>query len=121
MAHRNRRRQRPSRDGNRGQAVIFLLPSPLPQKISRDHRDATMSDRLARHDRPLRQRPEGHSLGGIVMGFLRAALSVVFAMTSFAAVAADYPTPKQGDWIAKDFKFHTGETMEELKLHSTTR
>jgi homoserine O-acetyltransferase/O-succinyltransferase len=54
------------------------------------------------------------------MGFLRAALSVVFAMTSFAAVAADYPTPKQGDWIAKDFKFHTGETMEELKLHYTT-
>src|ERR1700742_1983917 len=54
------------------------------------------------------------------MGFLRAALSVVFAMTSFAAVAADYPTPKQGDWIARDFKFHTGETMAELKLHSTT-
>jgi homoserine O-acetyltransferase/O-succinyltransferase len=53
------------------------------------------------------------------MGFSRAALSVVFAMTSFAAVAADYPAPKQSDWIAKDFKFHTGETME-LKLHYTT-
>ncbi|HVX77006.1 MAG TPA: alpha/beta fold hydrolase [Bradyrhizobium sp.] len=54
------------------------------------------------------------------MGFLRAALSIVFAMTSFAAVAADYPTPKQGDWIARDFKFHTGETMAELRLHYTT-
>ncbi|SDS91152.1 alpha/beta fold hydrolase [Bradyrhizobium canariense] len=54
------------------------------------------------------------------MGFLRAALSVVFAMTSFAAVAADYPAPKQGDWIAEDFKFHTGETMPELRLHYTT-
>src|ERR1700748_643180 len=54
------------------------------------------------------------------MGFLRAALSVVFAMTSFAAVAADYPTPKQGDWIARDFKFHGGEVMAELKLHYTT-
>jgi homoserine O-acetyltransferase len=53
------------------------------------------------------------------MGFSRAALSVVFAMTSFAAVAADYPAPKQSDWIAKDFKFHTGETME-LRLHYTT-
>lgn len=54
------------------------------------------------------------------MGFLRAALSVVFAMTASAAVAAGYPAPKQGDWIAKDFKFHTGETMAELKLHYTT-
>src|ERR1700761_7704337 len=53
------------------------------------------------------------------MGFLRAALSVVFAMTSFTAVASDYPAPKQGDWIAKDFKFHSGKTME-IKLHYTT-
>jgi homoserine O-acetyltransferase/O-succinyltransferase len=54
------------------------------------------------------------------MGFSRAALSVVFAMTSFAALAADYPAPKQGDWLAKDFKFHTGQTMPELRLHYTT-
>jgi homoserine O-acetyltransferase len=54
------------------------------------------------------------------MGILRAALSVVFAMTASASIAADYPAPKQGDWIAKDFKFHTGETMAELKLHYTT-
>jgi len=58
------------------------------------------------------------------MGFSRAALSVgfavVFGMTSFAALAADYPAPKQGDWIAKDFKFHTGETMPELRLHYAT-
>jgi homoserine O-acetyltransferase/O-succinyltransferase len=54
------------------------------------------------------------------MGFSRATLSAVFAMTSFTALAADYPAPKQGDWIAKDFKFHTGETMPELRLHYTT-
>ena len=41
-------------------------------------------------------------------------------MTSLAALAADYPAPKQGDWIARDFKFHTGETMPELRLHYTT-
>jgi homoserine O-acetyltransferase len=35
-------------------------------------------------------------------------------------MAADYPAPKQGDWVAKDFKFHTGETMPELRLHYTT-
>jgi homoserine O-acetyltransferase len=50
----------------------------------------------------------------------RAALSAVFAMTSLTSVAADYPAPKQGDWIARDFKFHTGETMPELRLHYTT-
>ena len=54
------------------------------------------------------------------MRFLRAALSAIFAMTSLAALAADYPAPKQGDWIARDFKFHTGETMPELRLHYTT-
>jgi homoserine O-acetyltransferase len=54
------------------------------------------------------------------MKYSRLALSAVFAMASFAAVAADYPAPKQGDWIARDFKFHTGETMPELRLHYTT-
>jgi homoserine O-acetyltransferase len=41
-------------------------------------------------------------------------------MTSLTALAADYPAPKQGDWIARDFKFHTGQTMPELRLHYTT-
>jgi homoserine O-acetyltransferase len=50
----------------------------------------------------------------------RPLISVIFAMTSFAAVAADYPPPKQGDFIAHDFKFHSGEVMGELKLHYTT-
>jgi len=49
-----------------------------------------------------------------------AVLSVLFAMTSLTALAADYPAPKQGEWIARDFKFHTGETMPELRLHYTT-
>jgi homoserine O-acetyltransferase len=54
------------------------------------------------------------------MTFLRAALGAALALISFAAVAADYPAPKQGDWIARDFKFHDGETMPELRLHYTT-
>ena len=41
-------------------------------------------------------------------------------MTSAAARAADYPVPKEGDFIARNFKFHTGETMPELRLHYTT-
>jgi homoserine O-acetyltransferase len=37
-----------------------------------------------------------------------------------AAQAADFPAPKQGTWVAHDFKFHTGETIAELKLSYTT-
>ena len=35
-------------------------------------------------------------------------------------IAADYPAPKQGDWIAHDFRFHTGEVIPEARLHYTT-
>jgi len=42
------------------------------------------------------------------------------ALAASAAAAADYPAPKQGDWVAHNFKFHTGEVMPELRLHYTT-
>jgi len=54
------------------------------------------------------------------MAFPRAALSLIFAMITLAASAAEYPAPKQGDFIAREFKFHTGEVMGELKLHYVT-
>ena len=56
------------------------------------------------------------------MEILRVALCAAVALTSLAAPAraADYSAPQEGDWIAKDFKFHTGEVMPELKLHYTT-
>jgi homoserine O-acetyltransferase len=34
--------------------------------------------------------------------------------------AADYPAPVEGDWVVRDFRFHTGETLPELRLHYTT-
>lgn len=45
-------------------------------------------------------------------------LLTTLAVTS--ARAADYPAAQQGDWIAHDFRFHTGEVFPELKLHYTT-
>src|SRR5260221_9945625 len=45
-------------------------------------------------------------------------LTAVF-MASFVW-AADFPTPKEGTWVVRDFKFHTGEVLPELKLHYTT-
>jgi homoserine O-acetyltransferase len=45
-----------------------------------------------------------------------AALSIV-ALLSGAAAAAE---PQQGDFVIKDFRFHTGEVLPELKLHYVT-
>jgi len=45
---------------------------------------------------------------------------LAFVILSSPARAAEYPAPKQGDWTARDFKFHNGEVMSELKLHYTT-
>lgn len=33
---------------------------------------------------------------------------------------AQYPAPQQGNWIACDFRFHTGEVLPELRIHYTT-
>ena len=54
------------------------------------------------------------------MHILRAALAAALLTISVPAMAADYPAPKDGEWVAKDFKFHNGETMPELRLHYTT-
>jgi len=49
-----------------------------------------------------------------------AALAAASVLISVTAMAADYPAPKQGDWTLRDFKFHSGETLPELKMHYTT-
>ncbi|HSB23413.1 MAG TPA: alpha/beta fold hydrolase [Burkholderiaceae bacterium] len=41
-------------------------------------------------------------------------------LAAAASLAAEFPAPKQGDWVARDFRFHTGEVMAELRLHYTT-
>ena len=51
---------------------------------------------------------------------LHAATAALLCLIALAAAAADYPAPKEGDWIARDFRFHTGDVMPELRLHYTT-
>ncbi len=51
---------------------------------------------------------------------LRAGLLAFVLCLPGLAHAADYPTPVQGDWVTHDFKFHTGETLPELRIHYTT-
>jgi homoserine O-acetyltransferase/O-succinyltransferase len=54
------------------------------------------------------------------MKFSQAAAALVFALVPFTALAQNYPAPKQNDWIAKDFKFHTGEVIPDLRIGYTT-
>jgi homoserine O-acetyltransferase len=54
------------------------------------------------------------------MKWFCAALAAASLLTSVAVMAAEYPAPKQGEWIAKDVRFHTGQTLPELRLHYTT-
>lgn len=51
---------------------------------------------------------------------LRVAAIFGLAMISLAANAADYPAAKEGDWVARDFRFHTGEVLTEVRLHYRT-
>ena len=50
-----------------------------------------------------------------VSWFIFAAL----AITS-TADAAEYPAPKEGDFVLRDYKFASGETLPELRLHYRT-
>ena len=46
--------------------------------------------------------------------------SLAFTLTALPVLAADYPAPKEGSWVVRDFRFHTGEVLPELRLHYTT-
>jgi homoserine O-acetyltransferase len=51
-------------------------------------------------------------------------VSAVVALMSLAAasaaVAADFPAPVDGDFVARDFRFGSGETLPALNLHYRT-
>ncbi|HZM35264.1 MAG TPA: alpha/beta fold hydrolase [Burkholderiales bacterium] len=51
---------------------------------------------------------------------MRAVYRLLLALLALPAFAADYPAPKEGSWVVRDFKFHTGESLPELKLHYAT-
>src|SRR4051812_5902098 len=55
------------------------------------------------------------------MKLLRAYVATIaVALISLPALAADYPAPKEGSFVARDFRFHTGEVMPEVRLHYRT-
>jgi homoserine O-acetyltransferase/O-succinyltransferase len=48
---------------------------------------------------------------------MRFALCLLFAVS---ASAANYPAPVESDWVVRDFRFHSGQALPELRLHYTT-
>ena len=51
---------------------------------------------------------------------LSAAAFLLAAPSAFAQTAAPaWPNQREGDFVIKDFRFKSGETLAELKLHYT--
>lgn len=55
---------------------------------------------------------------------MRFVAAVAGAIVAFACLAAEpsanYAAPREGSWTVRDFRFHTGEVLPELRLHYTT-
>lgn len=53
---------------------------------------------------------------------VRAVLLLLITVATWAQPAATpaYPGQTEGDWIARNFSFHSGESLEELRLHYLT-
>ena len=56
----------------------------------------------------------------LVDKFVQAAGVGAAMLVAMAATAQTFVAPKEGVYIVKDFKFHTGEVMPELRMHYTT-
>jgi homoserine O-acetyltransferase len=52
--------------------------------------------------------------------YRKALLTMACVLFTFPGLAADHPVPKEGSWVVRDFKFHTGEVLPELRLNYTT-
>jgi homoserine O-acetyltransferase len=51
---------------------------------------------------------------------IRSSFLLFSAFIASLASAAEYPTPAEGDFTIRDFKFTSGETLPELHLHYRT-
>ena len=51
---------------------------------------------------------------------MRLLCALALAATACVCLAQDYPQRREGSWVVRDFRFHTGEVLPELRLHYTT-
>ena len=50
----------------------------------------------------------------------RTATALLLALSTLTIWAQEPAAPKEASWVVKDFRFHTGEMLPELRLHYTT-
>jgi homoserine O-acetyltransferase len=55
-------------------------------------------------------------LGALGLG----AISLGLPARTLAQGTSAFPAPREGSWTARDFRFHTGEVMPEVRLHYRT-
>ena len=48
------------------------------------------------------------------------ASSIAILLAATFSHAADYPAPAEGDYVIRDFRFQSGETLPELRIHYRT-
>src|SRR6516164_7419343 len=51
---------------------------------------------------------------------IRIFVILLSVLAASVARAADYPTPAEGEFTIRDFKFQSGETLPELRIHHRT-
>ena len=51
---------------------------------------------------------------------IRIFVTLLFGLAASVAFAGDYPPPTEGDYTIPDFKFQSGETLPELRVHYQT-
>lgn len=54
------------------------------------------------------------------MTMLRAALVAAVSVAAVSTASAQFAGQKEGDWVAKQVRFATGETLPEVRVHYTT-
>ncbi|MBK0392768.1 alpha/beta fold hydrolase [Ramlibacter algicola] len=54
------------------------------------------------------------------MRVMRFLVALALLACALAARAADYPAPKDGTFVLKDFRFHTGQVLPEVRMHYLT-
>ena len=103
-------------------------PDPLPQAREQlldglDFSESTLSNPALGSSKRLRAflpllggegRGEGERLT-----YLISVLMILLFSTTFS-LAADYPAPVEGDYLIRDFRFQSGETLPELRMHYRT-
>ena len=51
---------------------------------------------------------------------IRQFVLVIFCAISVSIQGAEYPAPTEADYVIRDFKFTSGETTPELRIHYRT-